>query len=59
MMKKRFTGIFTGSNLVAYFYGFCIFLLMKPYFMWGYYEQVNVLIVYALAFIGIFNLRKA
>lgn len=59
MMKKRLTGIFTGSNLVAYFYGFCIFLLMKPYFMWGYYEQVNVLIVYALSFIGIFNLRKA
>jgi hypothetical protein len=58
-MKKRLTGIFTGSNLVAYFYGFCIFLLMKPYFMWGYYEQVNVLIVYALSFIGIFNLRKA
>ena len=59
MMKKRWTGIFTGSNLVAYFYGFCIFLLMKPYFMWGYYEQVNVLIIYVLSFIGIFNLRKA
>lgn len=58
-MKKRWTGIFTGSNLVAYFYGFCIFLLMKPYFMWGYYEQVNVIIIYVLSFIGIFNLRKA
>lgn len=57
MMRKR-TKILTRSNLVACFYGFCIFLLMKPYFMWGLYEMVNVPIIYIISFIGIFNLRK-
>ncbi len=49
--------IFNKNRILGFTYGFCMFLLMKPYFMWGQ-GRYQLLIVSIVSIISLFNLKK-
>jgi len=56
-IKRILAAIFPKYNLVSYIYGFCVFLLMMPYFMWNIVSNLKILFLPFFLIIGYLNRR--